>query len=193
MKKRLSFGLAVLFVTFILVPSRSRSFLQSSIVNTLVGRNIENQTTTSNSKTLGPYRFEMIFQPAKKRIRIANGGVTPSKAELKEAEKLLCYELRVSHESEADILQISNEYSFEDRVLYFSTELQRNLKMIIGKDTMSCVLYHFERNFGIAPYLSLHAGFESPQNWKKQPHHLVITDKYFHFGEIHLENRVNPF
>ena len=179
----------LLAISLVFIPSKSRSFIREILKETIKPFKLNDESPNSTDfKKIEGFEFKMIFEPAEKRAKIINGGREPEINQIQEGEKLICYELRISSEAESDILKISNEFSFEQRLSYFMSGLQKDLILIVGKDTLPCILYHFERNFGIAPYLSLHTGFASPKNWKKLPHHLVIKSEYFHFGDIHLES-----
>lgn len=145
----------------------------------------------SKSKSIRGHKFELIYQSAKKRLYLLNGGLEPSTAEIVEAEKIICYELRISSDNQPDLLKESNHRPFEERVKYFSTAIQENLKLVIGRDTLPCAMVQFERNFGVAPYLSIQTAFSAVKNWKTLRHHLILNDEYFGLGDIHLENKLS--
>jgi hypothetical protein len=63
--------------------------------------------------------------------------------------------------------------------------------MVIGNDTLPCAMVQLERNFGVAPYLSIQTAFPAVKNWKTQRHHLILNDEYFGLGDIHLENKLS--
>ncbi len=144
----------------------------------------------TSSKNINGHSFEMIYQSAKKRLMLLNGGIEPSDKEIEESEKLICYELRISSENQPDILKEFNDRSFEDRIKYFSSTIQHNIKLVIDKDTLNCAMVQMERNFGIAPYLSIQTAFTAVKDWKSMPHHMIINDEYFGYGEIHLEKKL---
>ena len=78
-------------------------------------------------------------------------------------EGLEYYRLRVALEgAEGDILQAGAQSPDEyyERVEYFSFGLQNDLHLLIGLDTIPCKLFHFERNYGAAPYLDFMLAFE---------------------------------
>ncbi len=141
-----------------------------------------------SSKTIDRIHFEMIPQPAEKRIFLLTGNQEPSEADLKDANGIICYELRISDISGKNLLELPNIRSKEDRVTYFTSDFDDHIRMVVDKDTLPCTMYHFERNFNYAPYQSFQIGFPYSKEWKKKPHHLIIQDDYFGFGELHLES-----
>jgi hypothetical protein len=75
------------------------------------------------------------------------------------------YQLRVAVQSgNSDVLQyaVANEAEYYQRVSYFSFGFQHDLHLLIGNDTLPCKLFHFERNYGSAPYMDFMIGFEVP-------------------------------
>ena len=151
----------------------------------------ENSRFLSKNKSIKGYKFEMIYQSARKRLYILNDGLKPSKAEIAEAEKIICYELRISSDKQPDLLKESNPRPFEERVKYFSSTIQNNIRLVIGNDTLPCAMVQLERNFGVAPYLSIQTAFPAVKNWKTQRQHLFFNDEYFGLGDIQLENKLS--
>lgn len=49
---------------------------------------------------------------------------------------------------------------FEQRVAYFSSAMQNDLSLVCGKDTLPCLLFHFERIYDVAPYTNFLLGFQ---------------------------------
>ena len=81
----------------------------------------------------------------------------------KEYEGLEYYRLRVALQSgQGDVLQYAAASTDEyyQRVEYFSFAMQRDLHLLVGSDTLLCKLFHFERNYGAAPYMDFMLGFE---------------------------------
>jgi hypothetical protein len=182
-----TFGVLTPFIT-----NRPWSEILESTKHFISPQGSSDSKALSSSKTISSHTFEIIFQPAIKRLTLINGSNSsvPSDIEIAEAEKLLCYELRISNLNYPDILKEPNPRSFEERVKYFSSGIQKNISLILNKDTIPCAMVQLERNFGVAPYLSIQMAFASVENWKTTPHHLIINDEYFGLGEIHLENKI---
>ncbi|MGZ5485735.1 MAG: hypothetical protein ACXWFB_07490, partial [Nitrososphaeraceae archaeon] len=53
------------------------------------------------------------------------------------------------------------EVSFNQRVEYYSFKMQKDINIVIAeKDTVPCVLYHFERSYGVSPKNNFMLGFK---------------------------------
>lgn len=81
----------------------------------------------------------------------------------KEYEGLEYYRLRVALQSgQGDVLQYAatSTEEYYQRVEYFSFAMQQDLRLLVGPDTLPCKLFHFERNYGAAPYMDFMLGFE---------------------------------
>ena len=71
------------------------------------------------------------------------------------------------------------------RLKYYSFDIQNDLKLIDGQDTMKCVFSHFERTYGILPYIKIVTAFEKS---KKQGGDKIFSynDKTFNKGIVNL-------
>lgn len=155
-------------------------------LNTII--NSSQNEILSSYKEINGISFEIIPQPAEKRLFLLKGNNSHSKEEIDEANKIVCYELRISHKSGTDILKLPSTLSFEKSVMYFTSFFADNIKLIIDSDTAKCQLYHYERNFGVAPYQSIQLGFPYDKEWKSKSHRIEIIDEYFGLGLIKLKN-----
>lgn len=142
----------------------------------------------SSYKEINDLSFEIIPQPAHKRLFLLTGNITHTQQEIDEANKLVCYELRISHKTGMDILKLPSNFSFEESVMYFTSFFAENIKLIIDNDTLKCQMYHYERNYGVSPYQSIQLGFPYEKDWQNKKHKIVIIDEYFGIGLINLES-----
>jgi hypothetical protein len=62
---------------------------------------------------------------------------------------------------------INGKDEYEKRIQYFSSAMQNDIKLIDGKDTLPCVLFHFERTYNLTPYTNFDLGFEYGVEEKK--------------------------
>lgn len=56
---------------------------------------------------------------------------------------------------------VLSEAEYQQRLSYFTFEMQRDLYLIQKQDTLHCSLYQFVRNYDIAPFVEFALGFES--------------------------------
>jgi hypothetical protein len=84
----------------------------------------------------------------------------------KSYEGLLFFDMEISidHFNEEMIhygVGVQDETSFENRVAYYSFGMQKDINLISGKDTITCTIYHYERNYGISPQNHFMLGFRA--------------------------------
>ncbi|MES2680889.1 MAG: hypothetical protein V4635_13440 [Bacteroidota bacterium] len=79
-------------------------------------------------------------------------------------------------------LRSSSEY--ESRVRYLSFDMQMDLFLVQGSDTISPGLYHFERAYGVAPYATVMLGFSRNQLNSRKEFTVVFNDRLFDKGFI---------
>lgn len=54
----------------------------------------------------------------------------------------------------------TNRMSYQERVMYCSFQMQNDIKLVVGLDSLPCSMYHFERTYGITPYGNFIIGFQ---------------------------------
>ena len=120
-------------------------------------------------KQIGTIRYELLYQPEdyillKDR---QNGIGTGATALVEEEEDPFQYfVLTMSEEQGADLLKSNalNGSSYQERLRYYSFEMDKDIKLIDGKDTLACKLYHFERTYDIAPYQKMVLAFDKGED-----------------------------
>jgi len=108
--------------------------------------------------------------------------------EKKELGDLQYFTLKIKTPEGTDPLKfcLSGQDEYFARVKYYSFEIQNDLSLVDGSDTIQCVLSHFERNYGIAPEITCLVGF--PPKDKKSPSiedkSLIYYDRVFNNGNL---------
>ena len=77
---------------------------------------------------------------------------------------------------------LSSEEEYFERLDYFVTYAQQDIFMVQGQDTLYPKLYHFERNYGLAPKNTLLLGFEQVQQSGDRT--VYIDDQILGVGRI---------
>ena len=72
----------------------------------------------------------------------------------------------------------------QERLNYYAFQMQKDLQLIVGMDTLQCQLFHLEQNSGIAPYLTFSLGFETPKTQTDRK--FYYTDPIFRTEQIEL-------
>lgn len=82
---------------------------------------------------------------------------------------------------------LSDEEQYYERVKYFSFDMQRDIYLRDGNDSLPCLLYHFERTYGAAPYAKFVLGFVVSKANRAVTKEFVFNDRAFNGGSIHLK------
>lgn len=97
------------------------------------------------------------------------------------------FRLALNDPGETDLLKygISSPTDYSYRVQYCSSHLQGDLELEENGRRYPCKLLHFERTYGMAPYLSFLAVFDrSPQEQKAlKANQQKINDKTFYYND----------
>jgi hypothetical protein len=133
------------------------------------------------SKKLGEYNFTLQYQPSD--YFNAKHGI--SEEVKSEKDSMQYYTMRIFSEGKGDVLRYGvSDQEYQDRIQYFSYEFSKDITLIDGKDTLPCILYHFERSYDMAPFNTLVLGFEDRQS--KQDKVFSFDDKVLGTGKINL-------
>jgi hypothetical protein len=141
-------------------------------------------------KTIEEFTYSFQFQPleyiAIKDLHKAEIKETELKSKIEEYKDLQYFTFKISTESQTELLKknLSGTDEYYGRIQYFSFDMQRDLKLIDGTDTLDCVLFHFERVFGLAPYAVFNLGF--PATGKNGSKTLFYDEKIFGAGKLYL-------
>lgn len=110
-----------------------------------------------------------------------------------ELEGLQYFTLRIASEESKDLLR-AHETSSEDynlRIQYFSFHMQNDIRLVDGRDTIPCVLNHFERTYGLAPYRDFVLAFDQSENSGQQNEisdkTIIYEDRIFGKGTVKLK------
>lgn len=88
--------------------------------------------------------------------------------------------------------QVSNQDDQQNRLYYLSYELNQDLKMVQGKDTLSPVLFHFERTYDVSNHRTFVLAF--PHSQSREDRTLILNSKEIGTGPIEIsieENAIN--
>lgn len=81
--------------------------------------------------------------------------------------------------------KISNKGEYEERIKYYSFNMQYDLKAVLDSgNEVPCELYHFERTYNITPYSSFLIGFPKEFIGNSKERTIVLEEKIFNKGTI---------
>jgi hypothetical protein len=141
-------------------------------------------------KTIGEFTYSAQYKPLAYVALLELKSDTVSEAVLKqkmeEFSGLQYFTLQISADSQQELLKknLTETNDYYGRIQYFSFDMQRDLKLIEGKDTLNCELFHFERVYGLAPYARFVLGF--PKTNDQHDKTLFLDEKVFGSGKVYL-------
>lgn len=155
---------------------------------------VENSDNELNvSKEVDGFLFQLQYKPVPYIILREHNGVYPGQDEYwkraAELDGLQYYTLRISSDKDHDLLRagIHDDNEYYSRLEYFTSVMQDDISLIDGKDTMACVLYHYERNYNLAPFTNILLGFEKNTSTEKSGERtLIVHDQALGIGTIKL-------
>lgn len=137
------------------------------------------------SKTLNDFEFSVQYKPIDFIIAQEERSPTLSKDVLEKRKKelgrdFLYYNFRIKNR-EGNLSPVGSgahsEQEYQRRLGYFTFDMQEDLYLIHGVDTLPCALFQFVRNYDIAPYVEFALGF------KKDPKIIINQDITFVFED----------
>lgn len=141
-------------------------------------------------KMIGEFTYMFQYKPTDYVVIMDIKKDSIGKSELQkkteEYNGLQYFNFRMSTESGGELLKknVVDENDYNSRIQYFSFDMQKDIKLIDTKDTLDCVLFHFERVYGLAPYATFLLGFPFTENNGNKT--LAYDDKIFDSGTIYL-------
>lgn len=144
-------------------------------------------------KKIDNYSFTLQYKPAKYQAVKSwmNNPNTKFPALVQEYSGMQQFNLKIDAGGSQEFLRtdIGSTNEFFERVDYFNGRAQEDIKLIDGNDTLTCVLYHFERSFNAAPYCTLILGFPLSKKGKVGEINdkiLVFNDQVLNVGKINI-------
>ena len=144
---------------------------------------------------MGDFIFTLQYKPSDyillKENNLATLDMNKWEKEKKEIEGLIQLNLKIeSKDSNKEMLQIgaTSVQEYTERIQYFSYDAQKDIFLIDGKDTLPCILYHFERSYNLAPYSNLVLGFKSSKKFGEDQQDKIISfdDQALRQGKINF-------
>lgn len=102
-------------------------------------------------------------------------------------DKFLIFILKIELENESDILKYPSAgfSNLNEKVHYFSFDMQRFINLIVDHNTIPCTIFNYEKNYGLKPFTEFTVGFDKA-SVKSQNFMVQLNDQYFGSGEINF-------
>ena len=99
------------------------------------------------------------------------------------------YTLKIGAEGSKDVTRfgLNNDQEYYARQEYLATQMQQDIRLIDGTDTLNCLMYHYERTYGIDPQASIVLAFENKNAGKTTGNKTIVyDDRHFGTGPVML-------
>lgn len=142
----------------------------------------------AKSKEIGDITFSLQYKPLPYIVcteqKTENITDDVLKTQTQELDALEYFDFKISlTESMGELIKynLSSAEEYNARVNYLAFGIQDDLKLLSGKDTLTCELLHFERAYDVAPYATLLCAFPKSSNKEKT---FLYEDRLFGKGII---------
>jgi hypothetical protein len=147
----------------------------------------------SAKKKIGDIAYSVQYKPHDYIIALENiskplsaKNIESRRSEIKDMDY---FTLRIkSDDFKGEMLRyrIQDGDEYYSRLQYYMSAMQKDVYLKCGKDSLPCLLYHFERTFGIAPDLVFSLGFERSATKAPDDRVFVFEDRIFGGGTIKI-------
>lgn len=182
----------IMFATVVLGSCSKSRLVPGEYVNWV--KNPENGLVAS--KKMGAFEFSLLYKPVEYIALMEARGHSVSKEDVnkrkQELDGMQYYTLKIATTKDNEIMKtgITSEYEYYQRLEYFISPAQDDISIVEGKDTLPCQLYHFERNYGVAPYSTIVLGFpKSGETGEKNDKLFIYNDRVLGTGPVMLAIR----
>ncbi|MCD6068931.1 MAG: hypothetical protein K0S33_3757 [Bacteroidetes bacterium] len=140
-------------------------------------------------KKIGEVVYTLQYKPAAYMVCKEYGtdlNVDSANAGIASLQDMQYYNLRIKIEGFNDEFlkfNIPSTASYEERVSYFSFDMQRDLKLVEGNDTIPCALFHYERSYNLTPYGNFTIAFPATDKGTKK-RTFIYKDRYLGTGAV---------
>jgi len=152
----------------------------------------EHKPYLASEKQIGKLNFAVLYKPLDYMILsdIDSLNAETYLAKKKEYDNLQYYIFSIGlNSNEGDLLKsgLNTSLDYTQLIEYMSFELQHDLKLFDGNIELPCTLMHFERTFGLRPYVNFMVAFERTKNTDNAEKTLVYDDKLYKVGTVKLK------
>ena len=144
-------------------------------------------------KKIGDFIFEIQYKPVgyiALKEASAENNITGNNIEKKEKELsgMYYFTFQINSADEKTPMlkyKLKQHDEFYGRVNYFVSYAQEDFILLSGKDTLNCVLYHFEENYNLTSFNRIVLAFDKNDgNTEKNDLVLIFKDRVLNIGEV---------
>lgn len=138
-------------------------------------------------KEIDEIKFSALLKPIE--FIKANEKIKSSSSKIADDDDLQYFDLRITvKDFSMEFLKynLASASDYPQRVDYCSFEMQNDIYLIDGKDTLPCVYYHFERAYNVVPFGHFILAFKPTNKDVVRAKTLVYYDRLFDKGLIKM-------
>lgn len=138
-------------------------------------------------KEIDEIKFSALLKPID--FIKANEKIKSSPSKITDGDDLQYFDLRITVKDfgmEFLKYNLSDVSDYPQRVDYCSFEMQNDIYLIDGNDTLPCVYYHFERAYNVVPFGHFILAFKPTDKNVVRAKTLVYYDRLFNKGLIKM-------
>lgn len=150
---------------------------------------LKSETANVLTKTIGDVTYNLIYKPADYVMLMENKNLNKElfdsiKGDYRKME-YYTLELVISNFND-EILKYKtgSPEEYNQKVDYYSFRFQQDVFEVIEKDTLRCMSYHFERNYGISPKIRFNLAFAASVSEADRT--VYINDRYLGTGPVKM-------
>lgn len=146
----------------------------------------------SVAKNFDDIKFRLLYKPVDYIIAKELTNNTLKKNEIESRKKELgimnYFTLRIESKKSEELMRVNikSEDEYYHRLEYFMSYMQDDIYLVDGMDTISPSLFHFERNYGLAPFNDFVLGFNKI-NKTPEDLYFIYNDKVLGTGKINMK------
>jgi hypothetical protein len=151
----------------------------------------DEKNNLSKSKQISEMKFSLAFLPkecmAFLELRTEKYDIDKFQSVCNHYEDMSYFNFRIEQPGGQTELLKYNLHSpaqYEERIRYMSFEMQNDIFLLQGQDTLRPGLYQFERIFEVAPYATVQLAFDNKKFDRKKEFTICYNDRLFEKGFI---------
>jgi hypothetical protein len=143
-------------------------------------------------KRIGQFEFTLQYKPVDYVIldQFKNDSINKTLVDSlsKNYDDMQYYTLRIKADDANELMRsgISDESEYDSRLEYFLSEAQDDMMLVENGDTLPCELYHFERNYNLAPMNDIVLGFAKTKFSDTSDKTFIYEDQVLDTGPVEL-------
>jgi hypothetical protein len=182
-------NLLFLFVLIIFLTSCSKKNLETTDYVSWV----ENESNgLSVTKELDDIKYRLLYKPVDYVVakELINNAIKKNEVESRKKElgNMNYFTLRIESKKSEELMRVNikSEDEYYHRLEYFMGYMQDDIYLVDGTDTINPSLFHFERNYGLAPFNDFVLGFNK-SNRDPQDLYFIYNDQVLGTGKISIK------